>query len=104
MNLFTHVAQFLGEHQFYLGMNILHAVINDELALVSDGVDILQFCEELCQFILLQESDAFEHGDVRHTSQYIVLGEIEVELTVAAYGESFAILPFFSNPFHLIFP
>ena len=95
MNLFAHIAQFLGEHQFYLGMNILHAVFDDKLAFLGDGVDILQFCEELGKLILFQKSDAFEHGDVCHTAKHVVFGEIEVELTVATYGESFDFLVYF---------
>ena len=95
MNLLAHVAQFLGEHQFYLGMNVFHAVFYYEFALVGDGVDVFQFGKELGEFIFLQESDAFEHGDVRHTAQHVVLGEIEVEFAVSSYGESFNFLVYF---------
>ena len=76
-------------------MNILHAIFDNKFALIGDVEDILQFCEELCQLIFLQESDAFEHGDVRHTSQHVIFGEIEVELTVASYSKSFDFLVYF---------
>ena len=93
--LLSHVAQLLCQHQFHLGVYVLYAVFNYELAFFGYGVDVLEFSKELWQLFLAEQSDAFEHGDVRHASQYVILGEIEVQFSVASYGEAFYLLVHF---------
>ena len=90
--LLAHVAQFLGEHSLYLRVNVFHAVVDDKLSAFADAVDVFQFGEQRRELFLLEQSDAFEHGDVSHGAEYVVFGEIEVHLAVASYGEAFDLL------------
>ena len=46
MNLLAHVAQLAGEHQLHLRVNILDALLNDELATLADLIDVFQFLQQ----------------------------------------------------------
>jgi len=53
----------------------------------------------LPQFFLRQQANAFEHRDVRHGTQHIVLCQIKVHFTVTAYREAFDILIYLNGFF-----
>ena len=89
MNLLAHVAQLTGEHQLHLRVHILDAVFNHELAFLRQLIDILQFLQQHGQFVLTQQANRFEHGDVSHGAQHVVWCQIEVHLAVATHGEAF---------------
>ena len=88
MDFLTHIAQLTCQHQLDLRVYILHPILDDELATLSDGIDILQFCQQQGQLVLADESDTFQHGDMGHRAQHVVLGQIEVHLTVSTHGEA----------------
>ena len=66
MDLLTHVAEFAGEEHLHLGVHILHIVLYDKIATFCQVVDVLQLRQQLRQFILFQQPDAFQHRDVGH--------------------------------------
>ena len=67
-------------------MHVLYAVLYLEVALKRLAVDLFQFGKECRQFILFQQADALQHGDVRHGAKHVVLSQIQVQFAVAAYG------------------
>ena len=87
MDFLAHIAQLASEHQFHLRMHVLHTFLNDEFASFSLLIDVFQFLQQHLQFIRREEVDRLKHGDVRHTAQHIILGKIEVHLSVFADGE-----------------
>ena len=69
-------------------MYVLNAVLNDKLTALCRLVDVPQRRQQLRQFVLAYQPDAFKHGDVSHGAQHVVFGQIEVHLAVAAHGEA----------------
>ncbi len=88
VDLLAEVAELAGEEEFDLRVDILHIGFDNELTFLALAVDAAQGVEELRQFIVAEESDALEHGDVGHGAQHVVFGEVEVHLAVAANGEA----------------
>ena len=88
MDFLPHVAEAAGEHQLYLGMDIFYAVFDDEIPFLGLPVDVLEFAQQLRQFVVGNEADAVEHGDVCHGTHDIVGRKIEVKLTVVAHGKT----------------
>ena len=100
MNLFPHVAQFTGEEQFHLRVHVFHAFFDDEASGFDVGMDAAQFFQQHRQLVLAEQSDGFQHGDVRHGTQYVVPGQIQIKFTVAADRELF----YFLIDFRIFFP
>ena len=92
MNLLTHITQTTGEDHLHLRVDILNTLFNHELTTFCCLVDFLQCSQQLREFIMLQKSDGFEHGDMGHGTQYIVFCQIEIHLTVASDGEALYLL------------
>ena len=84
MDLFAHIAQLAGKHQFHLRVDILYSLLDDELAFLGDRVDRTQFFQEELQFLFCQQANAFQHGDMSHRAQYVVRSQVKVHLTVLA--------------------
>ena len=87
MDFLAYVAKTACEHQFDLTVNILHTLFDDEFTAVCLLVNKSQFLKEHCQFILGEQSDGGEHGDVCHRADDIVLCQIEVHVAVTTDGE-----------------
>ena len=92
MDLLAHISEFAGEQHLHLRVDILHIVLNHELATICQLVDVLQLRQQLRQLVFLQQSDALQHGDMRHRAQHVVLGQIKVHLTVTTDGETLYLL------------
>ena len=90
--LLAHVAKLAGKQHLHLRVYVLHAVLDGKLAPFAQFVDALQLAQQHWQLVLADESYAFEHGDVGHRAQHVVLGEIEVHLAVTSYGEPLNLL------------
>ena len=88
VNFLAHVAKLPCQHQFYLRVDILDALLYHKLALDSLLVDAAQLFQEHGQLVLADEADALQHGDVGHGAQHVVGCQIEVQLAVAAHGEA----------------
>ena len=84
----ANVAELACEHKLYLGVDILHAILYDEVAALAQGVDGAQLGKQLLQLASLKEAYGLKHGDVRHGAYDIVFGKIEVHLAVAPDGEA----------------
>ena len=69
-------------------MYVFNAVFDDELSVLCGVVDVAQFVEQWLEFVVGNEVDAVEHGDVCHGAEHVVGCEVEVELAVVAYGEA----------------
>ena len=87
MDLLAQVAELACEHQLHLGVHILHAVLDDKLALLARAVDVFQFSEQFCQLVFFQQTDALKHSDMCHRAEHVVLGEVHIHLAVASHGE-----------------
>ena len=92
VDLLTHIAQAAGEDHLHLWVHILDTLFYHKLTTLSCQVDILQLGKQLGEFVMLQKSDGFEHGDMGHGTQYIVFCQIEIHLTVATDGETLYLL------------
>ena len=92
VDLLAHISEFAGEQHLHLRVDILHIVLNHELATICQLVDVLQLRQQLRQLVFLQQSDALQHGDMRHRAQHVVLGQIKVHLTVTTDGETLYLL------------
>lgn len=92
MYLLAYVTQLAGEHELYLRMDVLDAILNDELTPLGQGINLLQLGQKLLQFVFLKQSDTLEHGDVSHGAQHVVLGQVKVHFAVAPHGEALDIL------------
>lgn len=92
MYLLAYVTQLAGEHELYLRMDVLDAILNDELAPLGQSINLLQLGQKLLQFVFLKQSDTLEHGDVGHGAQHVVLSQVEVHFAVAPHGEALDIL------------
>ena len=55
-------------------------------------MDVFQFGKQGVELTLLQQPDAFEHGDMGHRAQHVIFGEVEIHLAVTAYGKPFYLL------------
>ena len=66
MDFLTHIAQAAREQQLHLRVDVLDALLDDELATLALVVDVAQCVEQLLQLLLLEQSDGFQHGDMRH--------------------------------------
>ena len=85
-------------------MYIFYPFFDHEVAFHSYFVYLLQFLKQHFQFIGSKKSYAFEHDNVRHTAQHVVRSQVEIHLTVSAYGETlylFIYLCRFFPKFHL---
>ena len=91
MYLLAHIAQPAREHQFHLRVYVFHSLLDDELSALGLSVDALQLVEQEVEFVAGEQADGFEHGDVSHGAEHIVLGEVEVHFAVATYGKAFNI-------------
>ena len=89
MNFLAHVAQSAGKHKLNLGMYVFNAVLDAEMAFLYVGIDAAKFCKKLFQLVGFKKPDAFQHGDVGHGTQDIILCQIKVHFAVASYGEAF---------------
>ena len=98
--LLAHVAELAGEHQLHLRVYVFHAVFDDKPALVGHVVDVLEFGGKRHELVVGEQTYRLQHGDVGHRAQHVVLGEIEVELAVAAHGEALYLLVYFK----ILFP
>ena len=87
MNLLADVAKFAGQQHLYLRVYIFHTLLNHELALLGLFVDGSQLLQEHLQLIGCQQVNRLQHRDVRHRAQHVVLGQIEIHLTVSAHRE-----------------
>ena len=67
-------------------MYVFDSFFDCEISSEGLAVYVFQLCEEVGKFVFADESDAFEHGDVSDGAQNVVLGYVEVEFAVAAYG------------------
>ena len=85
--LLAHVAQFAGEHQFHLRVNVLDAFLYHELAPLALFINAFQLGQQHGQLVLADEPDTLEHGDVGHRAQHVVWCQIEVHLAVASHSE-----------------
>ena len=107
MYLLAHVAKAARKHQLHLRVDVLYAILNDELAGLAQGVDALQLGKKLHELGLFQQSDRLEHGDVSHASEHVILSQIHVHLAVAAHGKAFNLLVygevFFPEFIHFLF-
>ena len=92
MYLLAYIAQLAGEHELHLRMDIFDTVFDDELTPLGQGINLLQFSQELLQFGLLEQPDTLKHGDVGHGAQHVVLGQVKVHFAVAPHGEALNIL------------
>ncbi len=88
VDFLAHGAEPARKHEFDLRVHVFDAVFYDEASLKGFGVDAAQFAQEHGQFVVGNEADAVEHGDVGHGAEYVVGGEQEVELAVVAYCEA----------------
>lgn len=66
VNLLAHVAKLARKHELHLRMNILYTVLNDKLAALAHGIDVLQFGQKCLKLVAAKQSDRLEHGDVCH--------------------------------------
>ena len=89
MDLLAHIAQLTRQHQLHLRMDVLYPILYHELSAFANLIDILQFSQQQRQFVLANEADTFQHGDMSHRAQHVVLGQIKVHLAVSANGEAF---------------
>ena len=46
MNLLAHIAELARQHQFYLRVDVLDALFDDEFAPLADGIDVLQLSQK----------------------------------------------------------
>ena len=100
MYLFPCVTQAACQHQFHLRVDVFHALFNYKPATVGNGIDIFQFGKQDRQFLFGKQPDAFQHGDVSHRAEHVVLGEIEIHLTVFAYRKGIHFLVYLN----ILFP
>ena len=100
MDFLPHVAQFTGEQQFHLRVHVFHTLFDGEAPGFDVGMDAAQFLQQHRQFVLAEQSDGFQHGDVRHRTQYVVPRQIQIKFTVAADRELF----YFLIDFRIFFP
>ena len=73
-------------------MDVLNTILNQKFPTLTHSVDIPKLRQQLTQLVLFQQSDTLQHGDVGHGAQYIILGQIEIHLTVTSYGEALYLL------------
>ena len=88
MDFLAHVAEAAGEHQFYLGVDVLNVVFDNEFSFFGLMVNFLELTQQLRQFVVGNEADAVEHSDVCHGTHDIVWSQVEVEFAVVAHGEA----------------
>ena len=92
MDLLAHVAQLTGEQHLHLRVYIFDIVFDHEFATLCQVVDVLQLCQQLCEFVFLEQSDTLEHGDMGHRAQYIVFRQIEIHLAVTPHRKPLNLL------------
>ena len=88
MDLLAHIAQLTRQHQLHLRMDVLNPILNHELSAFADLIDVLQFCQQQRQLVLAYQPDTFQHRNMSHGAQHIVLPQIEVHFTISAHGEA----------------
>ena len=54
--LFAYVAQFSGQQQFYLRMNILYTIFNNKFSAFAPGINRFQFSRQSRQLFFLKQS------------------------------------------------
>ena len=92
MDLLAHIAQPACEHEFYLGVYILHSLFDGELSFQYLFTYGTQFVKQCFQFVGGEQSDALQHGDMCHAAHHVAFGQIEIHLTVSSHGEPFYFL------------
>ena len=95
VNLLAYIAQPTCQHQFHLRMYILDAFLYDKLAAFRQFIDAPQLMQQQVQLFGSQQTDAFEHGDVCHRTDDVILCQIKVQLPIAPHGEAFDLLVHF---------
>ena len=100
VDFLSHIAQPAGEHEFHLGMYILYPIFYDKLTTLGSSINVLQLCQNLLQLLGCEQSDGLKHGGMSHGAQHIVLGQIEVHLTVTAHGKPL----YLCSHLHILFP
>ena len=85
----SYIAQASGQHQFHLRVHVFHPVFNGKLAAFGQGVEVFQLGQQLGQFVGSEQPDAFQHGDVCHRAQDVILRQVEVHFAVAPYRKAF---------------
>ena len=88
MDLLAQVAQFAGEHQFDLGVDVFHIVFDHEGAGFNRDEDVVESLGERFQFFLVEQADAFQHPDVCLRPFDVAGGKPQVEYPVVSDGES----------------
>ena len=99
MDFLTDITQFTGQHQFYLGMYILHIVLNHKLSQLCFLINSLQFLKQDIQFLRCQQPYGLKHRDMSHRPQYVMLGQIQIQFTILADRELFYLFIYFRTFF-----
>ena len=68
-------------------MYVFHSFFYLKLTHVSLVIYLFEFGEQDLELFFCQQVDRLEHGDVGHGAEHVIFGEVEVHLTVPAYGE-----------------
>ena len=87
MHLLPDVSKLTCQHQFHLRMNILHIRFNDKFPCHGLLMKPRQDRQQFSQFFRFQQTDAFQHGNVRHSAKYVILSQIQIQLTVFSHRE-----------------
>jgi len=99
MNFLSYITQFTGQHQFHLGVNILYPLFYHKFTALSSCVDILQLRKQQGQFFFCQQTDTFQHRDMCHGTQHIMLCQIKIHLTVTSHRKTLYILIYLNGLF-----
>ena len=86
--LLAGVPDFPGKHQFDLGMDVLHIVLDTEFAGFHLLIYGFQFALHVGEFGRGEQPDGFEHPGVGQRTEHVRFGQVHVHLAVATDGET----------------
>ena len=89
MDLLAKVAQCAGQAYLYLGMDVFRDILKHKFTPVYLTQDVVEFFLEQLLFILRQQPDIGQHGDVCLAAKDIVFCQPHIHFAVAPNGEIF---------------
>ena len=87
VDFFAEVAQFAGEHQFDLGMDVFHVVFDLEITGFYGHEDAVESFRKGLPFLFGKQSDAFQHPDVGLRPFDVVSRQPQIKHAVISDGE-----------------
>ena len=88
VDLLAHLSELAREEQLHLGVDVLHVVLQHEVAGLDARGDALERGAQRRQLVGRQQADALQHPDVRQGALHVVAGQGEVEHAVVADRET----------------